>query len=219
MIIEMFTALPSSILQENFLCYVSFSYHSLFPSIFVVEISSIIFKGFIILSFPLSPHFSQSLFPEAVPPGCPLGLLPSCHPGASSHYIGESHCFLDPVSTSLFTLEKHILRKGAWEQNFLDLRSLNMCVCFFKPYFFDSFKAILLNILLCWPLSKWRKTLDSLWGYQSGEAFSQFWSCEPRVLWRIKITIGNAFQRFTMCQALCWVLYRNYLNPHTKLMR
>lgn len=86
---EMFTALPSSVLGKNFSSYTVFSFpafHSFLKSLSLKY--PVIFKGFIILLVPLSPLFPQSFFPEALPPGYPLGLLPSYQSGASSLYKG-----------------------------------------------------------------------------------------------------------------------------------
>lgn len=124
MIIEMFTALPSGILGQNFLCCVLYSCLSLFPAIFVIEVASKLFLIFsIILSLPPSLCFSQSLFPEALPPGCSLSLLPWLQ-------------WLEPLflGSQVYTWGAYP-KKECMEGNFLDLTGMNV-FGFFYPYFF-----------------------------------------------------------------------------------
>lgn len=128
---EMFTILPSY--TQNFFSLPHFifpglsSHLSFFPAIFVVEISSIIFKGSITLSFPLSPHISQSLFPEAFLPGCSLGMLlwTDCHPITFTTVVRATDSWTPCQSLSWShlrsTSSSNCLRKGPREGNFLDL--------------------------------------------------------------------------------------------------
>lgn len=92
MIMEMFTALPSGILRQNFFFYTVFYFPAFLSFLQYLSLKyPELFSKALSYYFSTKPSFSQSLIFEALPPGCSLGLFPSSHPGASSQQ------WLDPL--------------------------------------------------------------------------------------------------------------------------
>ena len=120
--------------------------HSLITRL-VIEISSTVFKGSIILSFPLSPFFLFFFLSPFLRTSL-LDLFHSSQPIAftASHYSGQSHSFLGSMPT-FFLVHTSIAsssnypRKVAQEGNMLGLPSLSLLLFILtflmvsKPYF------------------------------------------------------------------------------------